>query len=252
MVAYTFGFLPSVALPIAAFLFIGPATLNTSQGKIHHHLHAGAAVLAILACWHIIAAIIRKIDPQRLTRLRTFQLSVFFVLQTVAAAYVVSAVTKLDHSGLAWFTDTKYAPVSIRKTEDSSYFSTLEVRNPQAPAEGENGDDESDDDQTSPQFAAAIPRAVQRVILDHPWAGAWILGPGLILELFAFLALLGRRWAFFIGFSFITFHFLVGHIMNLHFQLNNHIILIFFLNLPYWLAQIGLKITAKKPTPPPS
>ena len=34
MVAYAFGIFPSVALPIAAFLFVGAATLNTSQGKI--------------------------------------------------------------------------------------------------------------------------------------------------------------------------------------------------------------------------
>ncbi len=252
MLAYALGFFPSVVLPLAAFLFIGAATLNTSQGKIQHHLQAGATALAVLALWHVIAALIRSSNPARLTRLRTYQLSVFFLLQTIAAAYVVSAVTKLDRSGLAWFTETKYAPVAIRKTEDAAYFNTLKVRNPLSPATSDDATDASEvEGAPPPQFAAAIPRAVQRVILDHPWTGAWILGPGLLLELFAFLALLGRPWALAVGLAIIIFHFLVGHIMNLHFHLNNHLLAIFFLNIPYWATLSYRRLTNPNKAPAP-
>ena len=249
MLSYVFGVFPSVTLSIAAFLFVGAATLNTSQGKIHHHLQAGGGVLCILAIWHVIASIIHRFKPHHLTRLRTYQLSVFFVLQAVAAAYVVSAVTKLDKSGLGWFTDAKYAPAAIRKTEDAAYFSTLEVRKPAALQE-DGASSEPANDTVEDQAADFFPRAVQKFLLDNPWAAGWVLGPGLILELFAFLALLGRRWALAVGLLIISFHFMVGHVMNLHFELNNHLLIIFFVNIPYWVLAFGRWITGMKKEAP--
>ena len=44
----------------------------------------------------------------------------------------------------------------------------------------------------------------------------------------------------------------IGQIMNLHFELNNHILIIFFLNLPYWLVLIALKLSGKRTTPSPA
>ena len=65
MLVYASGRLGWLVLPVVTFLFIGTATLNTSQGSIQHHLQAGAMLLVVLSLWYVGCAIWNKTVPLR-------------------------------------------------------------------------------------------------------------------------------------------------------------------------------------------
>jgi hypothetical protein len=67
---------------------------------------------------------------------------------------------------------------------------------------------------------------------EHPTLARIFFGAGLLTELFAFLALLGRRWAFFYGLAIVVMHLSISHLMQLDFWYHIWAAVIFLLNLP--------------------
>jgi len=82
-------------------------------------------------------------------------------------------------------------------------------------------------------------------LMDHPLATCLIFGPGLLIELFLFLGLLGRGWSLVLGAIAVVFHLMVGLIMLLFFTAHIWLILLYFVNLPYWLVRCGGALKAK-------
>ena len=86
---------------------------------------------------------------------------------------------------------------------------------------------------------------------EHPTLARLFFGTGLLLELFAFLALLGRRWAFFYGLAIIVMHLSISHLMQLDFWYHIWAAVIFLLNLPglRWTfgSQVGLELPKLRP-----
>jgi hypothetical protein len=74
---------------------------------------------------------------------------------------------------------------------------------------------------------------------EHPTLSSLFFGMGLLIELFAFLALLGRRWAFFFGLTIIALHLSISHLMQLDFWYHIWAAVIFLLNLPGVLRTFG-------------
>ena len=70
-----------------------------------------------------------------------------------------------------------------------------------------------------------------------------VFAPGLLLELFAFLALLSRRWALAIGLGLVTLHASIEYMMSLHFPLFQYSVAIWMINLPFWLVTWGRRLT---------
>jgi len=233
MAVFAWGRICWIVLPVATFLFLGAGTLNTSQGSLQHHLQAGATTLLVLALWYVGAAIWWRVKakgsgPMNNGLAMTHRLAPFFAMQAMVAAYVVAGLSKLKQSGFGWIADARNAPVSLRKTADQDFFSiTDQVPN------------------SSIRILEVLPQFIQELLLSHPWMAAFVMGPGLFIELFAFLALVGRRSALVVGGLLIGFHYLISEVMNLHFELNNHLIAIFFLNLPYWIWRAKTAKTVK-------
>ena len=82
-------------------------------------------------------------------------------------------------------------------------------------------------------------------LIDHPWLSVPILGSGLIIEIIFCLALLGRRPALVLGLAAAGFHVGVYALMGLKFETNIWIVLILFVNAPFWIS-LGIRPILKK------
>ena len=132
----------------------------------------------------------------------------------LVSCYVTSAITKLERSEGEWLQRTPNLAVAIAKTNTKSYL------NIQEPADH-------------------LAKAVPQFIIDHPNVTRVFFGLGFALELFSFLALLGRWPAVLIGVSLILMHDMIARVMDLHFAIFERLALIFLVNVP-WLAALAL------------
>ena len=221
LVVYAAGRLYVIALPIMAFLTIAPATLANSQGADHHHLQVLGLVLLVQWIWFSWRAISAK-EILRAGR-RTQVLNVFFSQQVVVATYVTTGLWKLWYSEFGWIRESKYFPIQLVKTRDAHYYNKLE----NAVEKGSGLD---------AWFASVTPH-IEAFLFSHPNLCRAVIGSGLLLEVLAFLALVGRRSRLFYGALLVVFHLMIGRVMNLNFEFNIYLLLIFFVNLP-WVGAV--------------
>ena len=77
----------------------------------------------------------------------------------------------------------------------------------------------------------------------------------MLLELFAFVALFGRGAAALIALGMICFHRSIAHLMSIYFHFNEALLIIFLINLPFWigwLATRGVRKETADPDPEPA
>lgn len=127
---------------------------------------------------------------------------------TIAAAYVVCGVAKLIKSDFLWIHKVPLLSVQITKANLRDYYNTLEEK------------------------TDFVVTRIPQLVVEYPNVARVFFGGGLLLELTAFLALRGRRWAFFVGIALIFMHFMIDQIMSLTFWTHIYCLGIFFVNLP--------------------
>lgn len=81
---------------------------------------------------------------------------------------------------------------------------------------------------------------------EAPWIASFVLGLGLLLELFAWVALFSRGSAAVTGILLITFHLTVSKVMSLTFDRNIMVLLIYFVQVPFWIAWVALHFAGKR------
>jgi hypothetical protein len=215
LITYVLGFIPPVTLTLMLLATVLPGTLDNSQGATQHSLQVISLITLAQLIYHI-AATTRLLDHDRLKRA---QWGVFMGQQAIAAAYTVTALTKLGRSGFGWIIDSKNFPIQMTKNIQMQYYNTLEP-------------------ETVSGFWAKTSAWVQQILLDSPNLCRVLMSGGLFLELFAILALCGRRIGAAYGAALIIFHVLVRTMTGLNFRY--HIAALFiFLILPLlvtWIA----------------
>jgi len=230
LVAYVIGFLPVIALPYLAWFSIASKTLANSQGGISHSYQMVSLILlaqAIVAIWRFVGAARNRRNEESSGLWRTDNLhdrwAVFYSQIAIAACYVTAGITKLRNSDGAWLWNTPYLVKDLVKTTRQNFYAKLD-----------------------PQYAGEVDYV--EPILNHPMIARVLFAPGLLLELAAVLALLGRRWSLALGLGLIALHLGIKEVMHLNFLLFELCVLIFLVNPPYWLVQILTKIgLAPKP-----
>jgi len=146
--------------------------------------------------------------------------AVFFSQQMVAAAYVVSAISKWVNSGGGWFPGWRWVQqlpniaVQFEKNHMQKYYDELIM-----PAE-------------------AVNRGMIDFVTDHPSWAKLVIAPAFYLELMAFLVLLNRRMSALFGLGLIGMHLIIGRIMHLEFFYFEMVGLLFLVNLPYWIKRV--------------
>ncbi|MBX7208107.1 MAG: hypothetical protein K1X78_07345 [Verrucomicrobiaceae bacterium] len=212
------------------FLFLmARAALNNSQGFIGHAgLATGLAVLGHVAASGCSWLLVRP-------RWRDFlisdgaemQLCVDWTRQAVVGAYIVAGITKLMETQGAWLARAPLFLLQVCKVQGESWYGFG-------------------------RSISAGSEAFLQTLIDHPWLAYIFLGSGLLLELFAFLALLGRRLALVMGLCLLAFHQSLDWLMDLAFTANQSLLIIFFINPVWWIVQLALLLFAagRKPAPP--
>ena len=229
LVCYAAGYLKWLCVPIACFLVAGYGSLLNSSGKITHHSQIIALVLLVLAVWYVAAAIRERVrgGGGADSRLETERMAVWFAQQAIVATYVVTALTKIWVSDFEWHKRAKYFPLQLEKTRMSQYYNRL-------------GDEKSPDGISS-WFSEPLDGLSERIqgwFLESPNLGRTFLVMGLLLELFAFLALIGRRWGAIVGLFIVLFHLTISRVMSLDFSYNMLVVMIFLVNVPYWVSRL--------------
>ena len=211
LAAYAAGRLPALTMLPALFFAVGIGTLNASQGAHNHSTQLCTMIL--IGQWFVYALPLGTrggvrlknwLTPDLQIHRRAFQVSLIIF----AACYVVSALVKLQNSDWLWF--YRVVPglaVELQKTNWSAYYDTLEP---------------------VPQVLATTVNLMN----EHPWMARLFFGAGLLIELFAFVIVLGRRWAFFMGLAIVIMHLSISHLMQLDFWYHIWAAVIFLLNFP--------------------
>ena len=130
--------------------------------------------------------------------------------QMIVAAYAVSAVTKEIKSDGFWFTKSEGFTLAVAKAqEEAAIKGVVEITEGARDFLG---------------WMAHHPQVSVAMLL-----GAWLL------EISAPLMLLNRRMALLLGILLWIFHGINGWFMGLAFPLNRALILVFFINVPWWV-----------------
>ena len=139
-----------------------------------------------------------------------------FTLQVIAAFYLLAGISKLQASGWEWIFSGKYFALQVMKNHSFTYFDT--------------GD------------ASAMVKAAGQTsfFLKHNTFLIFLLGSSLMLELFAFTALLGKKWQITIGFFLLLMHIGIYWVMGILIGGIAFNMVIFFLNPLYYLSNLLL------------
>lgn len=227
---YVAGLFPALGLLPAVFFSICIGTLINSQGEIQHSWQlvtlAGLAQFAVYAWPRGLAdaetrrrgdkekaassAPTLSISPSQRRRVwhlffpsaSTHRLAVYAGTVVIAGGYVVCGLVKLINSDFQWIQKVPLLAVQLLKTNWANYYDTLEQ---------------------PPQW---LQQAAQ-LIIEHPHLARVFFGAGLALELFAFVVLISRPWAFWFGLGLVSLHVGIMHVMNLTFMQHIYAVLIF-------------------------
>lgn len=206
-----------VVLPALALLHTLPWTLANSQGFIHHGNQLLSMVLwaqSLVAWWWLLRG--RRSSP-----LPLHCHLIFYSQGVVAVSYLTCALTKIVATKGLWLVQSHHIATEVVVGQRREYYRYLE---------GSDG----------------IEVQAAEWLLTHPFAALVLFNLGWLLELLAPLALLGRRRALAIGLLLILFHRSVWMLMRLSFETHEWLLVIFFLNLPFWIwwALFGLRTKA--------
>lgn len=237
MALYVSGRLVAPGLLVATFFVLGYGALKNSQGAATHHLQGLALVLLVQAACYAWRAVAGRgeVDPDpSARRLETHRTAAWMGMQAFVASYVVTAVTKLVRSEFGWIRDAEFFPLQLEKARMSDYYNVLEI------LPGSGG------------WFDRMTVALTDAFIASPTFCRAFLGAGLFLELTAFLALGGRRWALAYGLLIILFHLTVSHVMQLTFELNMLAALVLLVNIPFWIGRLVRRDGSAQDDPSPA
>ena len=221
LVLYTAGFFLQFALPIILFLLVAAGTIGASFGATTHSKQIVTLCVLAQCGWYVFAAVRRR--PIGLQEHRG---GAFAGAQAIAAAYVISAISKIAGDG-NWLADAvNHFQIQATKNQQMKYYNVLSEQTAET-GSGLQG--------VLAGILSPLLSTVEHLLLTSP------IWRALFLELFAFLALVGRKMSLLIGGSLILFHLSVFEIMGLKFRYNIYLLLIFLVGVPYWIGVAARK-----------
>jgi hypothetical protein len=222
LAVYALGRLPALTTTLLLAITVLVGTYTNSNGSIKHHHQVISLILLAQCAWHWwwLLRHRRKDLAHTGDPLVRDRWAAFASQQAIVAAYVVTGITKVATSGFfGWIKAAANYPVQLRKTNLQAAYSRADVN-------------------------TAAGSGLESWLVAHPAASNAMLGAGLVLELGAILALLGRRWSFTYGILLIAFHALNSVFMNLNFRWHNQCLFIFLI-LPPMIAA-GRRLLGRK------
>lgn len=145
--------------------------------------------------------------------------AIFWSQQMICAGYMISAVSKWVNSGggvipgAKWVAQLPNIAVQFEKNRLQAFYDNLEV----------------------PVTTGINHKAID-LLATSPGILVAFLALGFYIELLAFLALFNRKSALLMGLGLMALHAFIFAIMNLPFYYFEAVDLLFFVNLPFWIA----------------
>ena len=231
LVAYILGLVMPVSTLVVFLVHCSVFTLNNSKGATHHGYQILSITLLAQTCVYWVPLLCRPL-PDKVRRylpthgpgLHRRDLFVFYSQVAIAGAYVIAGLSKVLRSHVKWIIESPDVSVQIVKSHSQKYYEYLHP-------------EWSDMGLTYANWIAA-----------HPWLTRLMLTSGLALELFAFLLLVNRAWAAFIGISLILMHLAIGEIMGLHFPENIRADFAMLVNAPFWIFAAAMLLARRQKT----
>ncbi len=224
VVLFAVGVLPLITLGFSSALLIMVGALENSQGAIGHHLQLTCLVAGAMwiGYWKRGSGALMRhwLFPSATAQSGVMHLAKLMI----AVSYVTSACVKLIASSGGWIAQLPDISLQLIKTHANVYYDTL------WPQTG--------------WMATDLPYW----LAEHPWITRIFFSPGLFLELLAFAALWGRRPAALIGAGLLIMHYLIGIVMGLRFSAHEWLLLIFLINIPYWIWRGCYKMWTREPS----
>jgi hypothetical protein len=198
-----------LALPVALFINVATNAIVNSQGAVQHAFQIVSLVLLAQTAAHF-HGLWRRRQGEQPALLE--ERLIWWSQQTIVAVYLVAGLTKLIVTKGLWIFQARFIAVSVAKAGYQSFHNNLnsaELQRHLAVAD----------------FAAA-----------HGWIMALIAALGLLLELGAPVMLLKRGLAAVFGSALLVFHLGLDRTMSLGFIYNQWLLIIYLINIPYWIT----------------
>ena len=213
---YVIGAVPIPIILSMLVVTVSVGTLENSDGGIGHSYQIASLILLAQLGSHLYNIVGKNGESATLPRWQRCILpgssmqnhAVHLTKVTIAAAYVVCGMAKLIKSDFLWINKIPLLSVQITKANLRDYYNTLEEK------------------------TDFVSTRITQLIVEYPNIARLLFGCGLALELSAFLALRGRRWALCVGASLIVLHLMIDQIMSLSFWTHIFCLAIFYVNLP--------------------
>jgi hypothetical protein len=218
LVLYVLRLVVWLALPVALFVNVAANGILNSQGAIQHAAQIVSLVLLAQNVAHFYGLWRRRHgEESALLESR----AIWWSQQTIVAVYLLAGIAKLITTKGLWVFQARWIGVSITKAAYQSFYDTFSEADLERQLAVAN-------------FAAA-----------HGWLVALIAATGLLLELGSPLALVNRAWAALVGCALVCFHLGLTYSMHLTFIYNQWLLVIFLINVPYWIVTEARKITSR-------
>lgn len=201
---------------------LGLATLQTLIGALEnsqgHNVWHTSQILVLGLLGIAIGSIgnlgrrfwtIQETDSEDERETKERSLMIYLTQQLMAMAYVVSGISKMWISKGRWSLEVADIGLQFEKNRLFEYHETL---------------------QTSQNFPWAV-----EIVNAYPTFTSIFFSIGLALELFCFVALFNRGFMLLAGLSLLAMHLAISQLMSLDFIFNEWMLVIFFINLPYWI-----------------
>jgi hypothetical protein len=200
------GIAEPIAIGWTLAVIIMAKSYNQSQGHIGH---AGQLHTLCLLAWWLSSLWVKDWRRALWGNGQSWARQVQWIVQTIAATYTVSAITKLMQTDGEWMTRGANFVLQMVKAQDEG----LSTR-------------------------ATEPSALAVWILErmtqHPWLGSAMLTSAWVLEFTAFIALLNRRASLLVGMGLLTFHLGTDLLMGIGFHSHQRMLWLFLVNPLFW------------------
>jgi hypothetical protein len=223
LVLYVLRLLLWLALPAALLVNVALSGIMNSQGAIQHAYQIVSLVLLGQTAAYFYGLWRRRQGGEARSLLE--DRAIWWSQQTIVAVYLIAGITKMIVTRGLWIFQARWIAVSIAKAAYQDFYDSF---------------DQADLDQhlAVANFAAA-----------HGWLVVLIAAGGLFLELGSPLMLINRIWAASLGTCLLCFHLALDQTMRLTFTFNQWLLVIFMINLPYWLVTGTRKILGRSRAP---
>ena len=223
LIFYSSGVMFGVATLYLFGFLVAVQTLVASQGAVNHGRNLLMLVLlaqCFASIWGFLSNFL-QLTLGTTSPIPTEQIAVVWSLQTIAASYFISGISKLVNSRGQWISAlVAIPPIMIARAEAVLQDGAI----------SKHRRDRS--------------YALAQWLARHRYACKLIFSAALWIEVLSPLALYNRTTEIIGGLLLLLFHVAAGFSMQLQFTWNRFIILIYFINIPYILTKAYFLIKA--------